>query len=90
MQKPQKCMKGQISLVNLFVVFLVIIIYIGGLLPVILDTIAQFKSDYPSTDAITLLFMDMLPWIILALILLSAVAYAIPQREGGGGYGGGY
>lgn len=78
--------KGQFSLVNLIGVFISLLVYFLFVVPVltpILDDSAVYQQANPNqfTPAVIAL-QYALPFFILLMIVITALHYAIPTREG--------
>jgi hypothetical protein len=85
-----KTMKGQVTIVNLLGVVITLIIY-SVLLPVLqpfIDDIVTYETVHSnpfSTAIIGIAYM--LPFLLLLVIVVTAINYATPQREGVMPYG---
>jgi len=78
-------MKGQVTFVNLIAVVITLIVYfmfIPILQPMIDSTAVYLNSDPNSTTPILIVMLDFLPFILLLSIVLTAINYAVPKREG--------
>jgi hypothetical protein len=77
--------KGQITLVNLFGFFITIIVY-AILAPMINDAtlpvVAYFQANPNPVSPTIILLIQMLSFVILLAIIMSALSQAIPRREG--------
>jgi hypothetical protein len=83
--------KGQITFTNLIAVLMTLIIYFA-FLPVLQPIIDATVADLDATTTygqLTISLMYLTPFVILLSIILTAINYANPRREGyygGGGY----
>ena len=86
MKLSGKTMKGQVTFVNLLGVFITLIIYflvvIPVLQPLIDDAVTYYTENPSSYSDVEIALLYMLPFIILVAIVMTALHYAIPQREG--------
>jgi hypothetical protein len=86
MKLSGKTMKGQVTFVNLLGVFITLIIYFIVVIPVLqpmVDTAVAYYTAHPSSYSdVEIALLYMLPFIILVAIIMTALNYAIPQREG--------
>lgn len=72
-------MKGQFTIVSLMVVFVTLIVYMIAVYPVLNTFITDFVAE--STDENVNMVLQLIPFLILLIIILSEVFYIIPQRE---------
>ena len=78
-------MKGQLTAVNLVAVFISLIVYVA-ILPTLQSSVdtgvaALLLSPNPYTG-ITVLFLRLFPFFVILGIVLTAISYANPHREG--------
>lgn len=77
-------MKGQISVINIIVLFIVLLLYMV-FLPTIQDTIDTTVTDLESNpnDAtdLSVILLQLVPAFFLLSIILTAVYYAIPKQN---------
>ena len=86
-------MKGQLTMINLMVIFIILVVYIMGLMPVLQDVISEAVANnnalVPQPENIGLIntLLELIPFLILAMIVLTGFMYATPRREGVAAYG---
>lgn len=84
-------MKGQITIVNLLMLFIVLVIYIVGLMPVlntiIDEAVADMTADPFENSDLIITIMRLIPLLLIVMIIMTGFIYAIPRREGEGSYG---
>lgn len=78
-------MKGQATVTNLLALVVTLMLYCV-LIPVInpmIDDCADFLSANPNdmTDA-TILLLRLIPFVFILMIVLTAINYGAPRREG--------
>jgi hypothetical protein len=71
--------------VNLIAVFVTIVLYMG-LLPIIqqlsTDTVIQLNLNPTPYTSMTVALIYLIPFVMILSILMTALNYAIPKREG--------
>jgi len=85
MRTGTKTMKGQGTVTNLLALIITLIMYCV-LIPVInpmIDDTATYLGAHPNdmTDA-TIMLLRLIPFVFILMIVLTAVNYGAPRREG--------
>lgn len=84
-------MKGQITFTNLIGIMITILIYTTVaypiLEPLISDTVTDMQSDPNEYTAINVMLLQLVPFILLLGIIITALNYATPRIEDRGPYG---
>lgn len=70
-------MKGQYTIVALVMTFVAIVVFIG-IYPVLNTFIAEFVAE--SDDEMTIMMIQLLPFLIITAIIVGFLWYVIPQR----------
>lgn len=81
-------MRGQITLVNLTVLFVVLLLWLVGFLPVVngaINTAVAGLLAAPNSNTPYLVtLIQLIPFAVTLGIILTGLNYAIPRREGVG------
>jgi hypothetical protein len=79
-------MKGQITVLNLIMVLITLFLYfafIPVLSPMIEDTANYLTNNSTNQFSLVIIvLLDMVPFLLLVCIVITAFNYAIPRREG--------
>jgi len=71
-------MKAQMSIVGFVMVFVMLVVFIA-LLPAIMDVITDGQAEVGA--GITSVLLGLIPFFLVAVIIMSALWYVIPHRE---------
>lgn len=80
-------MKGQITMTNLVVIFVVLILYMAllpAITPMIDQTVAILQENPNDTTPMLVFLLYATPFVILIAIVLTALNWAMPRSPGRG------
>lgn len=82
----ESCKKGQVTVVNLIGVFMALLLYFVAVVPIlgplIDDCVADLEASPNEFTAVTVVLLHSTLFFVLLALVLTALNYAIPQREG--------
>ena len=80
-------MKGQVTIINMLMLVMTFIAYFA-LLPVLMqfiaDTTVQLQIEPTSMTPAIIMLLNLIPFLIPCMIIITGFIYAIPRREGFG------
>ena len=84
-KEKRATMKGQITLVNLLAIFVTLLIYmvlLPVLNPFIEATVTGLEASPNEMTPAIVMVLRLVPFVLLVCIVLTALNWAIPRREG--------
>lgn len=85
MKQKERYLKGQTSIptyIALFITFIISLVLMPALNQIINDTATALTGQPNQLTGITILVIDMIPFTLIFSIVLTAINYATPRREG--------
>ncbi len=78
-------MKGQTTIVNLLMLLMTFIAYFAMLpmlMQIISDTVIQLQANPTTMTSAIIMLLNLIPFLIPCMIIITGFIYAIPNREG--------